>query len=421
MTISNAPSLASTEATALAAQLAVLLRAEHHAMAEFLLALADFDRRRAWAELGHASLWAFLHRDLRLSAGAAYHRKAAAELLQRCPEVEAPLRDGRLCLSSVAELAKVLTPENQAGLLPRFFHRSAREAQALVAELAPRPVVPTRTVVTRLVRTGAMQSGFHTYEAAVAGGSSGRPPPEGAGPLQVTEPPLAPSLVPPHAAALVLAPSPKPASIVPLTADLRRLSLTVSRTFLEKVTAARTARGHARPGATVEAVLEEALDLLLAREARRREGAVKRPGQRARPAAPIAEDQADHAPSERLRAPRHVPAEVRREVWARDRGCCQWPVASGGVCGSTLRPELDHLVLWSRGGRPTVANLRILCRGHNQEAAKRAFGEKWLAKRRGQERVRGAERSEGEIPRSASPRRSTLLATDPSARPFQAP
>jgi hypothetical protein len=78
------------------------------------LGLAAFDQRRGWAELGHASLWYFLHRDLGLSKGAASHRKVAAGLVQRFPGVEAPLRDGRLCLSSVVELSHVLTAENAA-------------------------------------------------------------------------------------------------------------------------------------------------------------------------------------------------------------------------------------------------------------------------------------------------------------------
>ena len=81
-------------------------------MAEFLVALADFDRQRAWAELGYSGLFWFLHRELRLSKGAAHCRKVAAELIQKHPEVVAPLRDGRLCLSSVGEVAKVLTVEN---------------------------------------------------------------------------------------------------------------------------------------------------------------------------------------------------------------------------------------------------------------------------------------------------------------------
>jgi hypothetical protein len=82
-------------------------------MSDFLLALADFDARKLWRELGHTSLFAFLRRELGLSAGAAQYRKTAAELIQQYPDVEAALRDGRLCLSSVIEAAKVLTPENQ--------------------------------------------------------------------------------------------------------------------------------------------------------------------------------------------------------------------------------------------------------------------------------------------------------------------
>jgi hypothetical protein len=41
---------------------------------EFLVALADFDRRRLWLELGHSSLFYFLHRELGLSKGAAFYR-----------------------------------------------------------------------------------------------------------------------------------------------------------------------------------------------------------------------------------------------------------------------------------------------------------------------------------------------------------
>src|SRR5512138_1632635 len=132
----------------LSARLAVLLGKEHHAMAEFLVALADFDQRRAWVELGHNSLFSYLRRDLHLSAGAAQHRKTAAELVQRFPEVLAALREGKLCLSSVTSLAKVVSPENVSELLPRFFGLSAREAEALAVSIHPVEDPPLREVVT---------------------------------------------------------------------------------------------------------------------------------------------------------------------------------------------------------------------------------------------------------------------------------
>jgi hypothetical protein len=117
------------DARDLSARLSELLRLEHGAMADFLVALADFDRRRLWVELGYPSLFYFLHRELGLSKGAAYYRKTAAELVQRFPEVIPPLRDGRLCITSIVELGKVLTAENRDEVLPQFFHRSKREAR----------------------------------------------------------------------------------------------------------------------------------------------------------------------------------------------------------------------------------------------------------------------------------------------------
>src|SRR5512144_2056506 len=109
-------------------RLADLLRREHHALAEFLVALAAFDRDQRWVELGHGSLFSFLVRELGLSKGAAFYRNRAAELVRKFPEVVEPIRDGRICLSSVAELSSVLTHENLAEVLPRFFHLSRAEA-----------------------------------------------------------------------------------------------------------------------------------------------------------------------------------------------------------------------------------------------------------------------------------------------------
>ncbi len=364
------------------ARLAELLRTEHHARADFLLALADFDRRRGWSALGHASLWAFLHHDLGLSAGAAFQRKEAVALLRRVPAVEAPLRDGRLCLSTVAELAKVLTPGNQADVLPRFFGKSAREAREEVVAIAPRQVVPLRAVVTAVVPAAQACAPLLTYETGLT--QPGRDAPTATAnpiPTAVTAPATVPATVPTTAPAT--APTPTGtgtrATIEPLNADLRRLHLTVSRRFLQKLEAVRMVRSHASPGASVEALLEEAMDLLLAHETRRRTAETTRPATVARPAAVAA-----------------ISAQVRREVWARDAGRCQWPLEAGGVCGSTWQVELDHVRPKGRGGPPTVANLRLLCHAHNAEAARRAYGADFMARARRRGRA-GRDRREPDL------------------------
>ena len=147
----------------------------------------------------------------------------------------------------------------------------------------------------------------------------------------------------------------------PLTPNLQRLHMTVSKQFLDKLEAARKGQGHAQPGASAEKVIEVALDLLLAQQAKRR-GEVKRPQQNPRPA----------------RTPGHVPAAVRREVWSRDDGRCTWPLDSGGTCGSTLRLEIDHVVPRGRGGPSTVENCRLTCAMHNQLAARQVYGNDWM-------------------------------------------
>ncbi len=343
--------------------LAALLRREHDALAEFLIALADFDRRRAWVEMGHSSLFYFLHRELRLSKSAAQYRKVAAELIQEIPGIVEPLRRGDLCLSSIIEAARVVTAENWQAVLPRFYGLSRREAMEVVAALQPHPAPPVRTVVTP-VRAEVARS-----RREVAGA------PQAVGVLDRCEPrPQAPGSAGPEAGSLRVSSSEEPArdlaspsapsvtsaspvEVTPLTADLARLHVTVSKAFLRKLEAARDALSHAMPGATEAELLEAGLDLLLAQAAKRK-GLVEKPRKTPRPS------RRDH-----------IPAHVRREVWERDGGRCQWKLESGGICGATRHLEIDHVHPLSLGGASTAANLRVACRFHNGLAARLALGD----------------------------------------------
>jgi hypothetical protein len=154
---------------------------------------------------------------------------------------------------------------------------------------------------------------------------------------------------------------PAPPRSEPLTSDLRRLHMTVSKQFLDKLEAARKGQGHAQPGASAEKVLEAALDLLLEAQAKRR-AEVKRPQQNPRP----------------TKDPGHIPAAVKRAVWARDEGKCQWRLDSGGICGSTMCLEIDHIRPLARGGKSTVENCRLACRFHNKLAARQVYGDDWM-------------------------------------------
>ncbi len=321
-------------------------------MAEFLVAVADFDARRLWEELGYSSLFTFLHRELGLSKGAAFYRKTAAELVQRVPEIVGPLEDGRLCVTNIVELAKVLTPENRDEVLPRFFHRSKDEAREIVAELKPVEHAPLRDVVTALSAPLALPTepalkAPATADPVACATARGLP----ANLLDANI--LAPNVNAPTSRV-------ERDSIDPLTAELRRLHITVSRRFVAKLEAARDALSHSHPGANMGELLEAALDLVLAQSAKRK-GLVEKPRRERRPA------KFDH-----------IPAEVKRAVWVRDGGCCQWAVHGGGICGSRYRVQLDHIHPKALGGESSVDNVRLLCGRHNLFAARLALGDAWM-------------------------------------------
>jgi hypothetical protein len=177
--------------------------------------------------------------------------------------------------------------------------------------------------------------------------------------------------------------------VQPLTAEQSRLHVTVSREFMRKLEAAQDALSRAMPDATPAEILEAGLELLLAQTAKRK-GLVETPQRKVRPA------KGDH-----------IPAHVRREVWKRDGGRCQHPLASGGICGATRHLELDHIKPRALGGASTADNLRVACKPHNNLAARLILGDE-LMDRYGSG-LRGAARS----PRSAGADDSVPAASPP--------
>ena len=291
---------------------AELLRMERGALADLLLSLAQFDERALYRDLGFATFFDYLHRELRLSRGSAHYRQVATRLVARFPEIVEPLRDGRLCLTTVIVLARVMTEANRHEVLPRFFGFSRQEAEQVAVEIRPVEVVPRRTVVT------GVQVPAQVVPAV----------------------PSAPN-VKEHSRSIVeLAPT--RTFVEPLTSRETRMHVTVSPEFVRLLAKAKAGQSHVQPGATDEQVLTAALELLIAQQEKRRAS---------------------------------VPPKVKREVRKRDGGKCTWPLANGGACGSDVRTEIDHIVPRGRGGPSTVDNCRVLCDVHNREAARQVYGD----------------------------------------------
>jgi hypothetical protein len=133
--------------------------------------------------------------------------------------------------------------------------------------------------------------------------------------------------------------------VEPLTSTETRMHVTVSPSFMTLLKRARAGQSHVQPGATDEQILTAALELFIEKQGKRSAS---------------------------------VPANVKREVVKRDEGKCQWPVDGGGVCGSDVWLEIDHVVPRGRGGPSTVSNCRVLCRAHNLEAARQVYGDEYM-------------------------------------------
>src|SRR5437016_5236216 len=315
----------STSARELDRRLADLVGSERHLVVQFVVELAGFARRELYRELGYTSLFYYCVRQLGLSKSSAFRRSEVARLIARFPVIGEQLAGGRLSIRVLVELREVLTEENHAEVLARAADKSQEEAQLLAVEYQPKPV--PRDVVRVLPLPPA---------------------------------PLAFKVVSAETKAL---PAP-PEVVKPLRPELRRLNVTVSADFIAELEQVRAALSHKCPEGNFEDVVREAFKLVLERD-RKRKALTDRP--RPPPETPSEND-------------RYVPAAVKRAVWERDHGRCTWPMEDGKLCGSTHKLEFDHDLEVALGGKPTIENIRLLCKGHNLMKAEQHLGKALMAK-----------------------------------------
>ncbi len=82
---------------------------------------------------------------------------------------------------------------------------------------------------------------------------------------------------------------------------------------------------------------------------------------------------------------RHIPAAVKRAVWARDGGRCTYADVRGQRCRETSLLEFHHREPYAKGGAASLDNVTVHCRAHNQLAAEQDFGRDVMeSKKRGE-------------------------------------
>jgi len=156
-------------------RLDVLAGREREACVDLVAHLAALDSRPAvYAAQGYGSLFSYCTHALRLSEDAACNRIEAARACRRFPVIVDLLASGQVTLTAVRLLGRHLTPENYQAILAKAGGRSRQQIEVLVAELAPRPDVPTSV---RKLPTFTPTPHLSTTPAAAATGLPAEPTP----------------------------------------------------------------------------------------------------------------------------------------------------------------------------------------------------------------------------------------------------
>ncbi len=320
-----------------------LVTRERATTATLLAHLAEVDARRLYLPAAHPSMFSYCVHELRLSEDAAYKRIQAARVARQFPVIFELLADGLLHLSAVGLLAPYLTPENADDLLAAAAHRTKSELEELLARRFPRPEA------MGLVQ--ALPASPPRADEQLAPGQVEAYGPERPGALADQ---LAPGQV---------GPRPK---LAPVGPERFLLELTIGRSTQEKLRYAQDLLGHQLPSGDLARVLDRALDALIEQLERRKFAATPRPRRGERPST----------------NPRYIPAHVKRAVWERDGGQCSFVSEAGRRCPARKLLEFDHVQEVARGGRATVAGIRLRCRAHNQYGAECAFGAEFMRRKR---------------------------------------
>ena len=327
---------------------------------------------------------------------------------------------GDLHLSGVHQLAKHLTEENHEAVLRRAKGRSMREIDGLIAEIAPKPDVVSMIRALPGPR-GEEAGGMIQPRTAVLGGATrgdgelwgsgmresaaGPSVKSGAVPLNDAVVALnreAAALkgaatavnreaVPLKGAALsfkgrALGEASKSRSsgsldcnagvrarkgrnlATPLSPGRCKLQVTIGQEARDTLAELQNLLSHQIPDGDPAAVVERALNVLLAETKKKRAALANKPRTRRKEG------------GGRTRA---IPAQVRREVFRRDEGRCAVVDRRGRRCESAWQLEFHHCVPYGRDGPHSTGNIELRCRAHNQFEAELEYGRGFMATRRG--------------------------------------
>ena len=300
--------------------LPVLVRRGNETTADLLAHLAELDERKLFLELGYPSLFTYCIEVLGLCESAAGRRTTAARVCRRFPNALARVARGELHLSALCAMNPHLNQENAAELLDACSHKTRRQVEEALAKRFPRPDVKAQ--IRRL--------------------------PEGSG-------------------------------LDPLSDNRYGVHFTADGEFRELLEKARALTSHRVPGSDLAGLMKLGLEALIRETEKKRFAVGRKPKAHPPGGSDIAGAEVNrHDQCKTGGRSRHVPAAVARTVYARDDGQCTFVAQDGKRCGARDFIEIDHVDPFAVGGASNAENLRLRCRAHNQQHARRYFGKSYI-------------------------------------------
>lgn len=354
---------------------------EREVVLSLLYYLAELDERRDFGRK-YGSLWDICIDGLRMTRSEAFLRITSARLLNEYPEAADRIRDGRMTLSSFVALKEVIRRENAAALFAEVDGKSKDEVEEIVAAMKAKVVREKSSIRDVPPNVVALSPGIAALRAEEI--AAAKPPEEGAS-LPETY-------------------------LVTGIADVRKLetvsatqcemTLTLPKAFREEIEELRQLLSQTIPDGDLAKLVREAV-VRWVKELRRKKGLDPKPEARRKTREPAPETASGTEAPYVWRSPPlqqvdenylwnldgqtytriEIPEKVRKEVWRRAGGRCQFVLANGKVCGSRWQCQVDHIKPVARGGTNDLENLRLVCRAHNLEAAREVFGSDYVDER----------------------------------------
>lgn len=279
---------------------------------EVLHHLREVERRSLFAKLGYSSLFEYALNELRYSAASAQRRISSMRLLKELPSLEKKIEEGTLNLSTLSQAQS-------------FFRQE---------KISQKSQIKNSQDKIELLKSLENKSAREVEKVLISKSSE---------PIKLI-----------------------PEIVRAVSQTQSEIKFLVESELLKEIEELRNLLAHSHPGASIKEILIYS---------------VKNTLKALRPKDMVAKKAKNLLPTLKpkvtpLKISRYIPANVKREVWARDRGECTYKnQETGKKCACKYGLEYDHIQPYALGGESTEENLRLRCKAHNQWTAIQTFGQ----------------------------------------------